>query len=220
MKLSKETINILRNFASINQNILVPVGNTLTTRTVAKNIFVEATVPDTFEQELPIYNLSEFLGVISLFGNPEFDLTENSVIISEKRNRVKYVFASKEVLDYPEKPIKFPTTDAEFELSEMDLRSILKAGAVLSATDLVISGNAEIITATVTDPKNPSANTFSVEVGVTDRTFDTYIKLETLKMIPDIYTVSLSSKKITKFGAKTITGYNFYIAAEKNSTWS
>ena len=219
MKLSRQTLEILRNFASVNQNILINAGNTLTTRTVAKNIFVEATVADTFEVPMPIYNLQEFLGVVSLFSDPEFELTENSVTIRQGKNKVQYVFASTEVLDYPDKPIKMPATDASFELSEENLKSLLKAGSVLSATDLLIQGEDGLIVCTVLDPKNPSSNTFSVEVGETDRIFSVYIKLENLKMLPGIYEVNLSSKKIAQFKSKTLD-YGFYIANEKTSVWS
>ncbi len=219
MKLSKQTLEVLRNFASINQNILIAEGNKLTTRTVAKNIFVEATVTDTFEQELPIYNLSELLGIVSLFSDPEFELSENSVIIRQGKNKVQYVFASKEVLDYPDKPIKMPATDASFEMTEENLKSLLKAGSVLSATDLLIQGEDGKINCIVLDPKNPSSNTFTVEVGETDRTFSAYIKLENLKMLPGIYEVNLSSKKIAQFKSKTLD-YNYFIANEKNSVWN
>lgn len=219
MKFSKSTIEILRNFASINQNILIKKGNVLSTRTVAKNIFVEATVEDTFEQEFGVYNLAELLGIVSLFSDPEFTLSENSVTISQGKNKVQYVFASPEVLDYPDKAIKMPATDASFELSEENLKSLLKAGAVLSATDLVIQGNGNTITCTVLDPKNPSSNTFAIEVGSTDKSFSAYIKLENLKLIPGIYEVNLSSKKIAQFKSKTMT-YAVYIANEKNSTWA
>ena len=219
MKLSKQTLEVLRNFSSINQNILIKAGKVLTTRTVAKNIFVTATVDDEFEQEFGIYNLPEFLGVVSLFTDPEFTLNENSVTISQGKNKVQYVFAASEVLDYPDKAIKMPKTDASFELSEEDLKSLIKAGSVLSATDLLIQGDGSSITCTVLDPKNPSSNTFAVEVGTTDQTFSSYIKLENLKMPPSIYEVNLSSKKIAQFVSKTIN-YEIYIANEKNSSWS
>lgn len=219
MKLSKNTLEVLRNFSSINQNILIKAGKTLSTRTVAKNIFVTAEVDDEFEQEFGIYNLPEFLGVISLFTDPELTFNENSLTISQGKNKVQYVFAAPEVLDYPDKAIKMPKADASFELAEEDLKSLLKAGSVLSATDLLIQGDGSTITCTVLDPKNPSSNTFAVEVGTTDQMFSSYIKLENLKMPPSIYTVSLSSKKIAQFSSKTIS-YEFFAACEKNSAWS
>jgi len=219
VKLTKQTLEVLRNFAAFNQNILIKKGKLISTRTVAKNIYAEAVVDVEFEQEFGIYNTNEWLGIISLFSEPEFALSENSMAISQGKNKVQYVFASPEVLDYPDKPIKMPATDASFELTDENLKSLLKAGAVLSGTDLLIQGDGSTITCTVLDPKNPSSNTFAVEVGETSKTFSTYIKLENLKLIPGIYEVNLSSKKIAQFKSKTIE-YNVYIAAEKNSSWS
>jgi len=218
MQISKSTVDILKNFASINQNILIKEGNVLTSRTVAKNLFVSAKVDTDFPQEFGIYNLNQFLGVLSLFSDPELELTDKSVIISQGKNKVQYLFASPDVLDYPEKAITMPPIDAKFELSEENLKSLLKAGAVLSSTDLRISGDGETITCTTLDPKNPSANTFSVEVGETGRTFEAFIKLETLKLISGSYTVSLSSKKITKF-ENSLIAYELYIANTSDSSW-
>lgn len=219
MKLSKATLKTLQNFASINQNILIRPGVVLSTRTVAKNIFAEATVEDTFPLEFGIYNTNEFLGVISLFSDPEFTFTENFVTITQGKNKVQYVYASPEVLDFPDKQIKMASVDATFELSEENLKSLLKAGSVLSATDLLIKGCDGVINCMVLDPKNPSSNTFDIEVGTCDREFSTYIKLENLKMIPSIYEVNLSSRKIVQFKSKT-SEYSMYIAAEKSSTWN
>ena len=218
MKISKQTVEILRNFASINQNILIREGNVLSTRTVSKNLFASATTDTTFPQDVGIYNLSTFLGVLSLFADPDIDLGEKAMVISQGKNRVHYMYAEPDVLDFPDKMIKMPTPDAEFELSEENLKSLLKAGAVLSSTDLKISSEGDVITCTVLDPKNSSANTFSVEVGTSDRTFEIFLKLENLKMIPLAYDVALSEKRISQFKSKD-GSYSMYIAHEKNSKW-
>jgi hypothetical protein len=218
MKISKSTVDILRNFASINQNILIKAGNVLTTRTVAKNLFATATVDTEFPQEFGIYNTATFLGVLSLFSDPDIELGDKSMVISQGKNRVNYMFAAPDVLDYPDKEIKMPATDASFELTEENLKSLLKAGAVLSSTDLSIKGDGETIVCTVLDPKNSSANTFSVDVGTTGREFEVFIKLENLKMPQGSYSVSLSAKKIAQFASKTIE-YSLFVANEKNSSW-
>lgn len=219
MKITKATVEILKNFASINQNILIRAGSTLTTRTVAKNLFASANVDTVFPQEFGIYNLSSFLGVLSLFSDPEIDLEDRSMTISQGKNKVQYMFAAPEVLDYPDKVLTMPATDASFDLSEENLKSLLKAGAILSSTDLSIAGDGTTITCTVLDPKNVSANTFSVEVGTTDRAFDIFIKLENLKLLTGKYKVDLSEKKIAHFANKDIE-YSLYIANERNSVWT
>lgn len=219
MKISKATIDILRNFASINQNIMIREGNVLTTRTVAKNLFATATVDTEFTKEFGIYNLSTFLGVLSLFSDPDVELGDTSMTISQGKNRVQYAFAAPEVLDYPDKAIVFPSTDAEFELTEENLKSLLKAGAILSSTDLRISGDGSVITCSTVEPKNSEANTFSVEVGTTSRVFNTFLKLENLKLPTGAYNVKMSEKKRVHFENKVIA-YSMFVANTKESVWS
>lgn len=218
MKISQSTLSVIRNFSTMNQNLLIKKGSVLTTRTVAKNLFASAVVDTEFPQEFGIYNTASFLGVLSLFSDPEVELGEKSMTISQGNNRVQYMFASPEVLDYPEKAINMPPIDASFDLTEENLKSLMKAGAVLSSTDLKIEGDGTIITCTTLDPKNPAANTFTIDVGTTDRTFSAYIKLEILKLISGPYHVELSSKKITKFG-NTAIDYQVFIANTTDSRW-
>lgn len=218
MKISPATIAILKNFASINQNIMVKEGSVLTTRTVSKNMFVSATVDTVFPKDFGIYNLNQLLGVLTLFSDPDIELSDKSLVISQGKNKVRYQFASPEVLDFPDKVITMPQSDASFELTEDNLKSLLKAGAVLSSTDLNITGDGTTIMCTVLEPKNVSANTFSVEVGTTDQQFSVFIKLENLKLISGKYVVNLNKKKIAQFKNLSVD-YNLYIANEKNSTW-
>lgn len=218
MKISKSTVDILKNFGSINQNILITAGNTLSTRSVAKNQYATATVDTEFPKEFGIYNLQQFLGVLSLFSDPDVELGDNSMTISQGKNRVQYMFAERKVLECPERAITMPSVDAEFELSEENLKSLLKAGAVLSSTDLCITGDGENIVCTTLDPKNSAANTFSVDVGTTDRKFTAFIKLADMKVPVGTYCVKLSDKKRTIFENKTIS-YSMVIANTKESVW-
>lgn len=218
MKVSKSTIEILKNFSTINQNILITEGNVLKTKSVANNLFASAEVDTHFPKDFGIYNLSTLLGVISLFSDPDIELGDTSMTISQGKNRVQYLFASPDVLCYPDKVVRMPSADAKFELSEENLKSLLKAGAILSSTDLKISGDGSVITCTVIDPKNVSSNTFTVDVGNTTREFNAFIKLENLKLLSGKYVVSLSSKKIAHFQNAAIN-YSLFVTNEKNSNW-
>ena len=51
MKISNDTIEVLKNFAGINTNILVREGNSLSTISTGKNIFAKAEVKETFPKE-------------------------------------------------------------------------------------------------------------------------------------------------------------------------
>ena len=64
MSLSKETLSILKNFSTLNSNILIKPGNVISTVTPAKNIMAQATVSETFDQEIGIFDLSKFLEML------------------------------------------------------------------------------------------------------------------------------------------------------------
>lgn len=65
MKLSSETLAILKNFATINPGIVFKEGNTLSTMSQQKNILADAIVNETFNYTFGIYDLNNFLSVIS-----------------------------------------------------------------------------------------------------------------------------------------------------------
>lgn len=219
MKISKQTIDLLRNFATINSNILIRPGNTLTTRTVAKSLFAEVSTDTEFPQEFGIYNLQQFLGVLTLFSDPDIEFHDDHLVISQGKNRTIYHYAAPAVLDYPERSIALPSVEVEFDLTEENLKSLLKAGSVLSSTDLKISGDGGAIQCSVLDAKNSSANTFVVDVGTTDRVFEVFIKLENMKQPSGAYKVKISSKNIVSF-TNDVLKYTMIVAATKNSKWS
>ena len=80
MKLSEHTTSVLKNFASINQNLVIKEGKTISTMSAMKNIVAKAEVDEDFPREIAIYDLNEFLAALSLFTNPVLDFSENHVI--------------------------------------------------------------------------------------------------------------------------------------------
>ena len=84
MKLSSNTTSVLKNFATINQNLVIKEGNSITTMSAMKNIVAKAEVEETFPQEIAIYDLNEFLGALSLFSSPILDFNDSYVMISEE----------------------------------------------------------------------------------------------------------------------------------------
>jgi hypothetical protein len=223
MKISKQTMEILKNFSSINRNVMIEAGNYIHTRTVERNMYAGATIEDEFPKSFGIYDLSQLLGVISLFSEPELEFGESSLTISQGKNRVEYRYAAPEILAFPDKKLPEPSFDATFTLTEENLKSLLKAGAVLGSEMLRIGGDGSKITCTLLTldkDGNPSTsfNTFSVDVGETDRNFAVDIRLENIKLMSGNYEVSLSTKRIARF-ANTGKTYTLYVANEKSSKW-
>jgi hypothetical protein len=220
MQLSKTTLAILKNFSTINGNIVLKKGSLLSTISPQRNVVAYTTVEEDFPEDFYIYDLSQFLGVVSLFANPDITFTSTVATIKEGKNSIKYYAADKSVLLLPpDKAIKFPSTEVEFELSAEQLTAIQKTSSVLSAPDLSIVGNGKTIALKVLDLKNNSTNNYEVEIGETDVTFVANITIGNLKMTNQSYKVELSSKKISKWTA--LEGdMTVYVALDASSNFS
>jgi|TARA_R100000027_G_scaffold22415_1_gene16226 hypothetical protein len=220
MKLSEKTLNILKNFSSINQSILVKQGNQLRTISVAKNILAEAEIKEDFPRDFAIYDLNQFLNGLSLHQDPEMDFSPDSyVTIREGKRRVKYFYADPNVIiSPPEKAIQLPSQDVCFQLDSITLEKLLKAAAVYQLPDLCAVGDAGVIKLVVRDKKNDTSNEFAIVVGETDKEFTFNFKVENIKIIPGAYDVVVSSKLLSKFTNST-HDLKYYIALEPDSTF-
>jgi hypothetical protein len=216
MKLSKETTALIKNFAGINSNLLLKSGNKLATISAQKNVMADATVSETFP-DFGIYDLNEFLGAMSLFEDPELDFSEKYVTIKQGNMSIKYFAADASVLTAPQKAITFPAAEIEFSVTAAMLNMIHRTASVLRAADVSIVGDGSTVTVVVGDKKNTTGNSYSEPVGSTDKTFKVNLKVENLKMIPGDYTVSISSKKISRFKGNGDLVY--YVAVEADSTF-
>ena len=220
MKLSEKTLTVLKNFAGINNSILVKEGNQLRTISVAKNILAEANIEEEFPRQFGVYDLNQFLNGLSLHQDPDLDFTEESYLnIREGKRRVKYFFADPQVIiSPPDKQITLPSEDVHFQLESSALDKLLKAAAVYQLPDLCVVGEAGAVRLVVRDKKNDTSNSYSVAVGETDKEFSFNFKVENIKIIPGSYDVVVSSKLLSEFKNST---YNlkYYIALEPDSTF-
>ena len=220
MKLSDSTLTVLKNFAGINNSILVKQGSKLRTISVAKNILAEADISEDFPKDVAIYDLNQFLNGLSLHQDPNLYFTEESYLtIREGKRRVKYFYADPQVIiSPPEKEISLPTEDVCFQLESVTLEKLLKAAAVYQLPDLAAVGENGVVKLVVRDKKNDTSNEFAVVVGETDKDFTFNFKVENIKIIPGAYDVVISSKLLAKF---TNSSYNliYYIALEPDSTF-
>jgi hypothetical protein len=220
MKLSDNTLTILKNFAGINNSILVKQGNKLRTISVAKNILAEADITEEFPRDFAIYDLNQFLNGLSLHNDPDLDFKEDSYLsIKEGKRRVKYFFADPNVIiSPPDKGIQLPSKDVCFQLDSTSLEKLVKAAAVYQLPDLSAIGEAGVVKLVVRDKKNDTSNEYAIVVGETDQEFSFNFKVENIKIIPGAYDVVVSSKLLSQF---TNTKYNliYYIALEPDSTF-
>ena len=221
MNLSDKTLTILKNFAGINNSILVKQGAQLRTISVAKNILAEARIDEEFSRDFAIYDLNQFLNGLGLHQDPELDFKEDSYLtIREGRRRVKYFFADPAVIiSPPEKEITLPSEDIRFKLESTCLEKLLKAAAVYQLPDLSAIGEAGVIKLVARDKKNDTSNEFAIVVGETDKEFTFNFKVENIKIIPGAYDVVVSQKLLSKFTNESLD-LNYFIALEPDSTFN
>ena len=221
MKLSDKTINLLKNFSSINQSILIKEGDSIRTISVMKNILAEAKVPEEFPKDFGIYDLNQFLNAISsLHVNPELDFSNNEyLMIREGKKRNRFFFADPNVIvSPPEKSISLPSEDVCFELDTQVLGTLMKAAAIYQVPDLSVVGEAGVVKLVVHDKKNDTSNTHEEIVGETDEEFCFNFKVENIKILPGTYEVVVSKKLLSRFESKNHE-LTYYIALEPDSTF-
>ena len=220
MKLSDSTLNILKNFSSINQSILVKEGSKLRTISVMQNILAEAEVDEEFPKDFAIYDLNQFLNGIGLHQDPDLDFAEDSyLVIREGKRKVKYFFADPEVIvSPPEKEMQLPSQDVCFQVEHSQLDKLIKAAAVYQLPDLSAIGEAGVVKLVVRDKKNDTSNEYSIIVGETEINFIFNFKVENIKIIPGSYNVIISEKCVSKFTNEKYN-LNYFIALEPDSTF-
>jgi hypothetical protein len=221
MKLSNETLTVLKNFASINQGIMFKKGKTLRTVSPQKNVMAEATINEEIPAEFGVYDLNNFLSVLTLHkDDPVIEFDNSNILISglQGRSKIKYRFCSPNVIvAAPDKPISMPDVEISFELKQEDFDWIMKAAGVLSSSCVSIESDGDKIYAVALDMSNDAAHTDSLEIakGSGDK-YKMIFKIENIKMISGSYDVKISSKGISNFKHKTLN-LQYWIATETGS---
>lgn len=222
MELSNFTMQVLKNFASVNSNIVISPGNTIMTMSEAKNVLAQATTPETFSSEVGIYDLNEFLNVLGLVNSPRVRFEDNHMVVGDQSGRttVKYFYSDVEMLTHPSKPISMPDPDVHFTLDQATLNNLKRASAVLGHSHLVIEPDNGAIKLTVEDQDNSTSNNFSIAVdgGYNNDSFSFILNINNLKMIADDYQVNISSKLISEFKSAN-SELVYWVALEKSSKY-
>lgn len=214
--LSQNTLNILKNFATINNGIIIKKGNTLRTISNGENILATANVEESFPQTFAIYDLNQFIAGLSLFDSPSlvFD-NADYVTIRDGRSRVKYYFSDPEITlkTAPDKNVKYPGSDIQFSLSTNDIFAILKAQGIYKLPDLNISTDEEIVLS-VRDNEIDTSNTYDIIVaGTFEGKHSLNLKVENIRLLQGDYTIGVSSQHISEW-KHTNFDLTYYVALE------
>ena len=217
MNLSEHTIAVLKNFAQINQNLVIKKGKTLMTMSSMKNIVAKANIEEDFPKEVAIYDLNEFLASLSLFKSPTLDFQDQYLTMIEGSNKIKYFYSDPSVVQSPSKMLTMPNPEVKFTINSSDLSKMKRAAGVINAPDMVLEKNGSGTFLTAKNAKNDTANTYSTDIVVEgDGTYKFYFKVENLKIMDGDYNVQISSQNISHFSGNNI---EYFIALEPDSTY-
>lgn len=223
MKLSDKTLTVLKNFGAINSGIFLKQGNVLKTVSSHKNILAQATIPDNIPSDFGIYDLNEFLSVLSLHKDDlELDFDSKNIVISGRKGRSKIKYRACDatmIVVPPEKQLTMPSPEITFEMSAEDFRWILDAANVLGSPQISVESDGETVTINTLDLANDAAHTDSLKLETvgTGAKYKMIFKTENIsKILPGAYEVKVSSKGISHFKNKTVP-IEYWITTEVGS---
>ena len=205
--LSKTTLAILKNFASLNSNILVNPGNTIKTITPSMNGMAEAVVEETFDTQFGIWDLNKFLGVVSLFTNPTFEFGEKSVTISGNNNSVvNYGYSEPRLLTAPTKSVNMPEIAVEVDITQEMFSELSRASSIMQLPDISFTGNDDGMFVEVSDRSDPSSNSCKIRLADNDedKNFAFHFKMDNIKLLPGNYKISFAKQLAGRFENENI----------------
>ena len=221
MKISNETIELLKNYATINRSLKIDAGDVVQTISPQRNIFAKSKVKETFPREFAIYDLTEFLGLASLFSDADFDFGDKKITITEGNSKAHYTYTDPSmVTSAPKKEIK-ADFQIECSVSKETMKQVLNGANQLNLPQVVVRNSGKKIEIAATEVKNPTSNEFvkQVEGKTNDAKFNFVMKTENIKLLAKDYTLSLSEKGIAKF-VSADKEVEYWVAIESTSTYS
>jgi len=223
VSISNDTLSVLRNFSSINPNVVLKPGQEVKTISEAKNILAVADIAEDFPTEMGIYDLNEFLSVVNLVNDPQLNFGDNHVDVVGGNSKVKYFFSDSSILTTPQKDITMPDCEVTISFTDDILSQIRKAASALGHSEMSISATEDGVNIKVFDSKDSSANIYNIQLandaGYKEGQFEFVININNLKLLDGDYEVNISSKLISEW-KNTTKPVRYYIALEKNSNYN
>lgn len=223
MKFSARTVQILKNFNQINPTLLFSPGNVLTTMSPMRTVMAKATIAETIPQQFAIFDLSRFLGVMSLFEDPELEFDSNCIIIKSGKQSLSYLYANPDHIKAPpDKEIEIPADSVEQILTATNIQAVMKAVAVLQLPDIAFTGKNGLMymealdTNLKTKSTGTPSDTFAIDIGETSKQFKMVVKPDNIKLLNGDYALKISSKRVLYLKG---TDVQYWIACEENSVY-
>ena len=219
MKIEPKTLSVMKNFSGINPSLLFRAGNVLTTVSPTRSVLAKARIDQTFEKQFAIYDLSRFIGVMSLFDNPDLEFGDKSVRMKSEGRELEYKYADvNNIIVPPEKDLTLPPPDVQFRMTAAHLMDIQRALGALGMPEIAVVGDRDTLWLQVTDSKNLNGDSFRIRLGTTDKKFHLVFKAENLKLIQQDYDVEITSKGMSHFTGTTVIDVEYWVALEAKAS--
>jgi hypothetical protein len=220
MQVSDNTLNVLKNFATINPSLLFPAGSQIATLSPKKNIMAKATIDESIPKKFAIYDLNQFLGVVSLFKAPEFDIKEQHVTIKNGNGHSSnYFFADESMIDTPPDKVFNIDPVVNVDLEDAAMKSVISAARVMALPHVTIESSGTEVLLKACNIVDSGSNTYELTVGETDVDFRFIFSVENLRFIPGKYNLQISKEGVAKFALSTGT-VEYYVATEHESKYN
>jgi len=205
MKLSENTLSVLKNFSSINSGIVLQKGNLQKTISPEKSILVEAEIEDALPEQFGIYDLNQFLGNVSTLNNPDLTFSENSVLMSDGEITFNYYSCSPNlIVSPPDKELKLKQIDVSFNLTNANLTKLLRLASMNNLTHLSVVGKNGEIRLQTHEKANDTSNYASFKLNdYSGEDFTASFKVENIKLVPGDYDVEIQLGAFAKFVSKS-----------------
>lgn len=220
MKISENTLSVLKNFSTINQSLLFRKGNVIRTISPQSNILAKATVSENFDSEFALYELNRFLSVVTSLDDANLSFETDAVMISGGRSKTRYKYADQSLIKVaPDKDISLGDPDVSFTLTQESYSKVLKLAGVLDLPNVAAVGSNGNINLVAFDIRNDTGDEFSELVGETNSTFKMIFNVENFRLMSGDYQVNIYAEKNAAKFVNEAKNVEYIIAVESGSTF-
>jgi hypothetical protein len=215
MKLSENTLAVLKNFASINSGVVLSAGTAQRTISPEKSILVEATIDDDIPTQFGIYDLNQFLGNLTTLRNPELTFSKEGVVLDDGELSFEYRACSANlIITPPEKELVLKSVDVKFSLPNETLQKLIKVATMNGLPNLSVVGKNGSLLLKIHERANDTSNSGTIQIGeYAGQDFTASFKTDNLKLLPNDYNVEIQKGAFAKFENASNT-LKYFIALE------
>lgn len=207
MKLSEYTLDILKNFSTINSGVVLNPGILQTTMAEDLSIIVEAELEEITPEKFGIYDLNQFLGNINTLNNPELIFSSKVAVMDDGNTKLTYYSCAPSIIVAPPegKSISIPNPDYVCVLTNATISKIKKIADMNRFPHISLVCKHGKVWLQAHDLKNDTSNYAStpIEENSTTKDFFNTFKTENFKLIPDDYDVEVKNETFAIFTSKT-----------------